>query len=85
MARETEQQKRERALMASIARGKAQKGYARDVDVAMAIGVSEATFCRSKKKGFQNMDVYKFGLMARKLGLTGREVCAALGVTWADQ
>lgn len=80
MARETEQQKRERALLAAVARGKVQKGFDRDVDLAIAVGIAESTFCRYKKDGFQKMDLYRFGMMARKLGLSGREICAAVGV-----
>ena len=82
MGRETEQQKREKALMAAMARGKVLKSLPRDIDVANRLNIPHCTFERHKKDAFQRLDLYKFGLMARTLGFTGREVCDIVGVPY---
>lgn len=84
MARETEQQKREKALLAAVARGKIQESVRRDIDLAAMLGMPQSSFSQHKRKGFQNMDFGKFCIMARKLRLTGREICAAVGVPYED-
>lgn len=82
--RMTEQQRRERALLGAVGRGKACAGLNTDKAVAEAISVAPCTYSRLKAGAFQGMDLGKFGQLARTLGLTGREVCEAVGVPYHE-
>lgn len=80
----TAQEKREKALILAIARGKADRGLEFDCQVAELIGISRSYYCTLKKEKFQGLDLSQFACLARGLRLTGREVCACLGVPYED-
>lgn len=80
----TEQQRRERALAGAIARAAAEEGLELDKDIAKVIGMTDKTYSYYKKKKFQNANLEQFGRLARNLRLTGREVCAAIGIPYEE-
>ena len=53
--RMTEQQRREKALRVAVSRGKEERGYRHDMDVADAIGVNKSTYYRYRRESFQQM------------------------------
>lgn len=81
----TEQQRRERALMGAIARAATEEGLAYDKDIADAIGLTRTNYVYHKKYGFQSLTLMRFGVIARRLHLTGKEVCVALGVPYEEK
>ena len=85
MARETEQQKREKALMVAIARSTAELELTQDKDIAEFLGISAQSYHQYKKKKFQTPGLMLFSKMARRLHFTGREVCAVIGVPYEDR
>lgn len=80
----TDQQRRERALKVAIARAAAEEGLELDKDIAKVIGMTDKTYSYYKKKKFQNANLEQFGRLVRNLGLTGREVCAAVGIPYEE-
>lgn len=80
--RQTDQQRREVALAGAIARGAAYNGLKHDKDVAGSVGVTPASYCRYKANSFRNADFDLFCRLARRLGLTGEEVCRIVGVPY---
>lgn len=84
MARTTPQQQREKALVGAIGRSLAEKGLHSDVDVAAYLGMLPQSYGNYRRKNFQTPGFLTFCKIARKLGLTGREVCAAVGVPYED-
>lgn len=80
--RETDQQKRERALMVAIARSAAEMDLENDKEMAELLGMSPQSYGQYKKKRFQTPGFLLFCKMARTLHMTGREVCAAVGVPY---
>ena len=80
----TAQERRERALTRAIARGKADMGLEYDCQVAELMGMSKYSYSMYKKQKFQNLDLLQFALLANTLKLTGREVCACIGVPYDD-
>lgn len=85
MARVTPQQQRERALMGAISRCVSERELATDAEVAGFLGMEPYTYCRYKRMKFQTNGFLVFCKMARQLGLTGREVCAAVGVPYEEE
>lgn len=85
MARLTEQQKREKALMIAIARSTTELELYHDKDIAEFLGISAQSYHKYKKKKFQTSGLLLFAKMARHLHFTGREVCAAIGVPYEDR
>ena len=83
--RMTEQQRREKALRVAVSRGKEERGYRHDMDVADAIGVNRSTYYRYRRESFQQMDLMHFAKLVKVLGLTGREVCSAFGVPYGGE
>ena len=80
----TPREKRERALLRAIARGKADQGLEYDCQVAQRIGISKNYYSALKKEKFQGLDLERFTRLAQSLRLTGREVCACVGVPYED-
>lgn len=80
----TDQQRRERALKIAIARAAAAEGLERDKDIAKVVGMTDRTYSYYKQKKFQNTNLEQFGRLARSLRLTGREVCAAVGIPYEE-
>lgn len=85
MARLTPQQRREKALAGAVSRAKTEMGFRTDTEIAVFLGMNPSTYSYYRRKNFQNMDIDMFGTIARKIGLTGREICAAMGVQYEDQ
>lgn len=82
--RETEQQKREKALMVAIARSSAELGLSCDKEIAELLDISPQSYGQYKKKNFQTPGFELFCKMARRLKLTGPEVCAVIGVPYTN-
>lgn len=82
MARQTDQQKREKALMVAIARSTAELELEQAQDIAAFLGISPQSYCIYRKKKFQTPGLQLFCNMARKLNFTAREVCAIVGVPY---
>lgn len=80
--RETEQQKREKALLVAVARSSTELGLYSDKEIAEFLGISPQSYYQYKKKRFQTPGFQLFCKMARTLHMTGREVCAAVGVPY---
>lgn len=68
--------------MVAVARSTAELELSKDKDVAEFIGISAQSYYQYKKKKFQTPGMILFSKMARALHLTGREVCAAVGVPY---
>lgn len=84
MARTTAQQKREKALVGAIGRSAAEKGLHTDAEIAAYLGMLPQSYGRYRRENFQTKGFLTFCFIARRLGLTGREVCAAVGVPYDD-
>lgn len=85
MARVTPQQQRERALMGAIGRCVSEKGLHNDIDVAAYLGMLPQSYGRYRRMKFQTPGFLLFCKVARRLGFTGREVCAAVGVPYEEE
>ena len=85
MARVTPQQQREKALMGAISRCVSERELETDADVAGFLGMEPYTYGRYRRMKFQTPGFLLFCKMARQLGLTGREVCAAVGVPYEEE
>lgn len=68
--------------MVAIARSAAEMELENDKEVAEKLGMSPQSYGKYKKKRFQTPGFLLFSKMARALHLTGREVCAAVGVPY---
>ena len=82
--RRSAQERRKYALAAAIARGKVDKGIRTDAQLAEKLGMSSQRLYYHRKRYYQMMKVGEFCRMARELGFTGRELCAAVGVPYSD-
>ena len=80
----TEQARREKSLLGAVARGRAVAGLVTDKDMAEAIGVNPATFSRYRRNYFACMSFETFCRMARRLNMSAREVCAAVGIPYKE-
>lgn len=80
--RETDQQKREKALMVAIARGAAEMELDTDKEVAEKLGMKPQNYSKAKKKHFQSPGFVMFCKMARILHFSGRELCTIVGVPY---
>ena len=78
----TPQQKREQSFRVSVAAHAAALGLVHDKDVAEYIGISRQCYSGHKKTSFQNMTFIRAASMGRKMGMTGREWCAAAGIPY---
>ena len=78
----TPQQKREKAFIVAMAAHAAELGLKHDTDVADHLGMTRQYFSRHKNAAFQKMDFEKAASMGRKMGMTGREWCAAAGIPY---
>ena len=85
MARVTPQQQRERALMGAISRCAAERELDTDAEVAGFLGMDTHSYSRYRRMKFQTRGFLLFCKIARQLGLTGREVCAAVGVPYEEE
>lgn len=81
-AQETARDKREKALLLAVKRAKLDRHYEYDYEMADFLGLCSQSYSQYKKRAFQNMNFDLFCEMARKLKLTGREVCEAVGVPY---
>ena len=77
-----EQERREQALMVAVDRCRREKGYRWDYQMANLVGTCNSNYSHLQKHRFQSMRLNDFGKMARRLGMTDKEVCAALGVKY---
>ena len=77
-----EQEKRERALMDAMDRCRRDKDVLNDYQMAQLLGTCKSNFSRIQRERYQTMRLGAFGDMVRRLGMTDKEVCAALGVTY---
>lgn len=82
--RETEQQKREKALLVAVARSSTELGLSCDKEIAEFLGISAQSYYQYKKKNFQTPGLLLFAKMARRLKMTGQEVCAVVGVPYTN-
>lgn len=78
----TEQQARETAIRSAVARGMARKSLHSVGELADALDINPGTLYHYRAGNYQKMDFGKFSRMARYLGLTAEEVCAAVGVNY---
>lgn len=85
MSRMTAQQQREKALLGAIGKHTAEMGLRKDCDIANHIGMSPQSYAKYRAKNFQIHGLLVFSLIARRLGFTGREVCAIVGVPYEDK
>lgn len=72
----------ELAFVGAVARGAACSGLNTDLAVAAALDISRPAYSRYKANHFQNAKFSLFCRMARRLGLTGEEVCKIVGVPY---
>ena len=79
----TEQQKRERALALAMARARVELNLPLDQDLCAHLGESKSTFSGRKKDPYRLFGWAEAGKLARKLKVTGKEVCDILGVPYA--
>lgn len=82
--RVSEQERREKALMGTIAKHAAEMGLYEGKDIAAFLGMSPQSYGQYRKKKFQTPGFILFCFIARKFQMSGREVCAAVGVPYAD-
>lgn len=75
---------REKALIGAIAKHAAEMGLSKDREIADHIGITPQSFAVYKGKNFQMHGLTLFSIMARRLGFTGKEVCAIVGVPYED-
>ncbi len=81
-ARLTEQQERERALKRAIARAKVDLDLDGWPDVADYIGMPRSTCYRKAEEPYHGFGFGEAARLARKLGFTGRELCAIFGIPY---
>lgn len=82
--RQTDQQRRDAYIAGAVARGTAESGLKWDRAVAECLGIGGPAFCKHKANSFQGMQLGMFSKMARRLGLTGEEVCKIIGVPYRE-
>lgn len=82
--RQTEQQRREKALLTTLAKAKIENDLAHDNDVANFLHMDVNTYRYRKRAAFQRTPLEDFARMARMLRFSGRDVCAMLGVPYED-
>ena len=82
--RESEEQKRKKAMLAAVESGKSRAGLKTDYEVAERLGMDRSTFSRHKASGFETMSFGDVGRMARFLKISGGELCKAAGVSGED-
>lgn len=82
--RMTEAERCEKAYRRAMARAQADMGLFKDCDVADKLKISKSVYCRAKQDGYRSYGFAKAGTLARGMGMTGREVCAILGVPYDD-
>lgn len=85
MARMTPQQQREKALMGAIGRCLSERGLHTDIEAAAYLGMLPQSYGRYRRIKFQTPGFTLFCKMARQLGMTGKEVCAAVGVPYEEE
>lgn len=76
---------REKTVMRAINRCSFELGLGSTLKISEFLHVPFSTLRRQMIGNCQSMKLRDFGEMARKLGMTGREVCAALGVPYEDK
>ena len=82
--RQTEQQRREKLLLATLAKASVENDLAHDKDVANFLNLDVNTYRYRKRAAFQRTPLEDFARMARMLRFSGREVCTMLGVPYED-
>lgn len=83
--RMTEQQRREKALELALARTRTELDLPMDKSLAAYVGMTDKNFSYYKSRRFQNLDLQRFANMARRLRMTGKEVCDILGVPYQQE
>ncbi len=76
---------REKALMRAINRCQFERGLCSVLKLSAFLHVPYSTLRVALGENCQSMKLRDFGEMARRLGFTGREVCAMLGVPYDDE
>lgn len=71
---------REKALMRAINRCQFELGLRSILKLSEFLHIPYSTLRLNLSESFQTMKLRDFGEMARRLGMTGKEVCDALGV-----
>lgn len=82
--RKTPQQLREIELKTAIDHGMHLNGIRNQTELAAVMGWSVAKACRLYRDAYQKMDFGEFCMLARRLKLTGRQLCQAAGVRYDD-
>lgn len=83
--RMTEQQQREKALQRAVARAKVDMDLPRDQDVAQTIGMGQSAYSKRKQDLYRGFGFDRASQFARRLHLTGKEVCEIIGVPYAPE
>lgn len=82
---ETEMQKRERVLREAIKKHAKEKHFKNCDQISEYIGIGLSSFYKYQQKNYQNMNFDLACRMARKLGVTGKEWCAAAGIPYEEK
>ena len=82
--RMTEQQVRVKALIRAIARAQVDLDLPKDQDMAKALGITQSAYSKRKHEPYRGYGFDRASELARRLHLTGREVCEIIGVPYEE-
>ncbi|WP_298069651.1 hypothetical protein [uncultured Mailhella sp.] len=83
--RENEIQKRERILREAVKTHAKEKNLKNGDQISEYIGIGISSFYKYQQNNYQNMNFDLACRMARKLGVTGKEWCAAAGIPYEKE
>lgn len=83
--RPTERQQREKALKLAIARARVELELAENTDMIAHTGLPATTYYRKAKEPYKGFGFEEPAEFARKMGFTGRELCAIMGIPYGDR
>lgn len=78
----TERQQREKALKLAIARARVELDLADPADLIDHLGIAHTTYYRKAKDPYTGFGFEEVADFARKMGFTGRELCAIFGIPY---
>lgn len=83
--RQTERQQREKALKLAIARARVELELSENTDMIDHLGLPPTTYYRKAKDPYAGFGFEDVGDFVRKMGFTGRELCAICGIPYGDR